>query len=46
MRKPIYIPKHLNPRSFWVAAAEFATLILMWGTILAIAVFARAIMGV
>jgi hypothetical protein len=46
MRKPVYIPKALNPHSFWVAVAEFATLILMWGTILAVAVFARAIMGV
>lgn len=44
MRKPIYIPKPLNPRSFWVALAEFATLILMWGTLLAVAVFARAMM--
>jgi len=44
--KPVYIPPPRDPRStFWLALAEFATLILMWGTILALAVFARAIMG-
>jgi hypothetical protein len=42
MRKPIYIPKPANPRSFWVALAEFLTLMLMWGGMLVLAVFIRA----
>lgn len=46
MRKPIYIPKPVNPRSFWVALAEFLTLMLMWGGMLVLAVFIRAMMGV
>jgi hypothetical protein len=42
----IYIPPPRCQRtSLWLALAEFATLMLMWGTILALAVFARAIMG-
>ena len=47
MRKPIYVPKAKPRRTdLWLALAEFATLILMWGTIIAAAIFARAIMGV
>ena len=44
--KPVYIPPPRRPRTtFWLALAEFLTLMLMWGTLLALAVFARAIMG-
>lgn len=47
MRKPIYVPKAKPIKSdLWLAVAEFATLVTLWGTILAIAVLARAIMGV
>lgn len=44
MRKPVYIPKPTSPRSFWVAFAEFLTLMLMWGGFLVLAVFIRAMM--
>lgn len=44
MRKPVYIPTPANPRSFWVALAEFFTLMLMWGGFLVLAVFIRAMM--
>lgn len=43
--KPVYIPPPRGRATLWLALAEFATLILMWGTILALAVFARAVMG-
>jgi hypothetical protein len=45
MRKPVYIPgpKGLN---LWLALAEFTTLVLMWGGMLILAVFLRALMGV
>ena len=50
MRKPVYIPKALSKpfdkSLLLMSLAEFATLILMWGTLLAVAVFARAIVGV
>jgi len=31
---------------FWVALEEFATLLALYGSIIALAIFARAIMGV
>lgn len=43
MRKPVYIPKPQR-RSFWIAFAEFLTLMLMWGGFLVLAVFIRAMM--
>lgn len=45
MNKFLYLPK---PRRsmFWTALAEFATLLALYGSIIALAVFARAIMGV
>jgi hypothetical protein len=43
----IYIPPPRRQRtSLWLALAEFITLVTLWGTIIALAVFARAIMGV
>lgn len=45
MRKPVYLPKP-GRSMFWVALAEFATLLALYGSIIALAVFARAIMGV
>ena len=47
MRKPVYVPK-AKPRRLdvWLALAEFATLVLMWGGMLILAVFVRALMGV
>ena len=45
MRKPVYVPPSRPRRpNLWVALAEFATLILMWGTITAAAIFLRALM--
>lgn len=44
--KPIYIPPPRRRASLWLALAEFATLIALWGSIIALAVMARAIMGV
>lgn len=45
MTKPVYLPK---PRRsmFWIALAEFSTLVALYGSIIALAVFARALMGV
>jgi len=45
MRKPLYIPGPKRP-DLWLALAEFATLVTLWGTIIAAAIFARVIMGV
>ena len=43
----IYIPPPRRPRpDLWLAIAEFATLVTLWGTLIALAVLARAIMGV
>ena len=44
MRKPLYLPKPSRP-VLWVALAEFVTLIALWGTIIAAAVFFRAVVG-
>ena len=43
----IYIPPPPRQRtSLWLALAEFATLIALWASIIALAVMARAVMGV
>jgi len=43
----IYIPPPPRQRtSLWLALAEFATLMALWGSIIALAVLARAVMGV
>lgn len=44
--KPVYIPPPRPRTRFWLALAEFLTLILLWGGLLILAVFIRAIMGV
>lgn len=42
----IYIPPPRRRASLWLALAEFTTLIALWASIIALAVLARAIMGV
>jgi hypothetical protein len=42
----IYIPPPRGRASLWLALAEFATLIAFWASIIALAVMARAVMGV
>jgi len=44
--KPVYIPPPRRRASLWLALAEFATLMALWGSIIALAVLARAVMGV
>ena len=44
--KPIYIPPPRRHMRLWLALAEFVALIALWGGIIALAVLARAIMGV